>query len=165
MIDPVVRPAERRDVPELIDLEASARDALVEARGGARWLDEHPSIDGGWPQLLADATRQVFVAELDSIVTGFLVLVLEPDSTARIDQVYVMPEARHVGFGDALIEAAVDAATARGCVRIEGQALPGDRETKNLYERAGITARLIVVSAPLGARPLSGPSTAGGASR
>ena len=26
---------------------------------------------------------------------------------------------------------------------VEGQALPGDRETKNLYERAGITARLI----------------------
>jgi hypothetical protein len=26
---------------------------------------------------------------------------------------------------------------------VEGQALPGDRHTKNLYERAGIVARLI----------------------
>jgi len=34
-------------------------------------------------------------------------------------------------------------------VRIEGEALPGDRETKNLYERARITARLIVVSSEL----------------
>jgi hypothetical protein len=29
-------------------------------------------------------------------------------------------------------------------VAVEGQALPGDRQTKNLYERAGIVARLIV---------------------
>jgi len=26
---------------------------------------------------------------------------------------------------------------------VEGQSLPGDRQTKNLYERAGIVARLI----------------------
>ena len=32
---------------------------------------------------------------------------------------------------------------------LEGEALPGDRETKNLYERAGITARLITVSKSL----------------
>jgi len=31
-------------------------------------------------------------------------------------------------------------------VIVEAEALPGDRETKNLYERAGITARNIVVS-------------------
>ena len=30
-----------------------------------------------------------------------------------------------------------------GAVAVEGQALPGDRHTKNLYERAGIVARLI----------------------
>ena len=28
-------------------------------------------------------------------------------------------------------------------VPVQGQALPGDRHTKNLYERAGIVARLI----------------------
>ena len=32
----------------------------------------------------------------------------------------------------------------RGCSTVSySQALPGDRDTKNLYERAGITARLI----------------------
>jgi hypothetical protein len=31
----------------------------------------------------------------------------------------------------------------RGAEAVEGQALPGDRHTKNLYERAGIVARLI----------------------
>ena len=32
---------------------------------------------------------------------------------------------------------------------VEGTALPGDRDTKNLYERAGITARKIIVSTRL----------------
>ena len=57
--------------------------------------------------------------------------------------------AREVGFGDALLESAVEAGRAAGCVVIEGEALPGDRDLKNLYERAGITARLIIVSKPL----------------
>jgi len=65
---------------------------------------------------------------------------------ARIDQVYVTPDARELGFGDALLEAAADAARTSGASVLEGQALPGDRQTKNLYERAGITARLITVS-------------------
>jgi len=41
------------------------------------------------------------------------------------------------------------AGRAAGCAAIEGEALPGDRDVKNLYERAGITARLIVVSKAL----------------
>ena len=65
---------------------------------------------------------------------------------ARVDQVYVTPDARELGFGDALLEAATAAAVAAGADVLEGQALPGDRDTKNLYERAGITARLITVS-------------------
>jgi GNAT superfamily N-acetyltransferase len=65
---------------------------------------------------------------------------------ARIDQVFVTPDARELGFGDTLVEVATDAARAAGATVIEGEALPGDRETKNLYERAGITARLITVS-------------------
>jgi GNAT superfamily N-acetyltransferase len=73
--------------------------------------------------------------------------VLDVDGdVAHIDQTYVTPDAREVGFGDALVEAAVAAARAAGAGVIEGHALPGDRDTKNLFERAGITARLITVS-------------------
>ena len=68
---------------------------------------------------------------------------------ARVDQVYVTPEARELGFGDALLDAATAIAVEAGAHVIEGEALPGDRDTKNLYERAGITARLITVSRPL----------------
>jgi GNAT superfamily N-acetyltransferase len=65
---------------------------------------------------------------------------------ARIDQVYVAEEARELGFGDALVAAAMDWAREQGAELIEAETLPGDRNLKNLYERAGVTARLITVS-------------------
>jgi GNAT superfamily N-acetyltransferase len=147
MIDPIVRPARRTDVDALRLLEAEARSALVDARGGARWLDEHVELGERWPDALE--RYQVFVAVLDvertEVVVGYLVLDVA-GTIARIDQVFVTPEAREIGFGDALVEEAEAAARAVSATLLEGQALPGDRETKNLYERAGITARLITVS-------------------
>ena len=93
----------------------------------------------------------MFVAVLDvgddgPLVVGYLVLDVD-GAIARVDQVYVTPDARELGFGDALLEAATDGGRRgrrRACSR--ATALPGDRDTKNLYERAGITARLITVS-------------------
>ncbi len=148
MIDPTVRRAGPGDVGPLQVLEAEARAALVDARGGRRWLEEHPLVGTSWPT--AVATRDVFVAVLDvgddgPLDVGYLVLELD-GAIARVDQVYVTADARELGFGDALLEAATEAATAAGAEVLEGQALPGDRDTKNLYERAGITARLITVS-------------------
>ena len=161
MIDPDVRAADGADVEALTELEAEARAALVDARGGRRWLEEHDLIGGAWPQVVAE--RTVFVAVLPAepgrLPVGFLVLDVD-GAVAHVDQVYVTPGARELGFGDALLEAAVEAARGAGADVLEGHALPGDRDTKNLYERAGITARLITVSTRL-----SGPSTGADASR
>ena len=68
---------------------------------------------------------------------------LGADKIVRIDQVWVTPEARELGFGDEMLATTIASASARGAIAVEGQALPGDRHTKNLYERAGIVARLI----------------------
>jgi len=95
-------------------------------------------------------------------VVGYLVLELDLP-IATVDQVYVLPDVRELGYGDALLEAATAAAVEAGAHVLEGTALPGDRDTKNLYERAGITARLIIVSRPL--REVSGPSSSAAASR
>ncbi|MEY4362345.1 MAG: hypothetical protein RL391_1651, partial [Actinomycetota bacterium] len=94
-----------------------------------------------------------WVGIIDGVVVGFLCGgVAEVPSRGRVftvDRVYVRAEAREVGFGDALVAAALEHARAEGCSYFEAIALPGDRETKNLYERAGVTARSIVVSRPL----------------
>ena len=85
----------------------------------------------------------MWVAHIERVVVGYLVAVLGPDHIVRVDQVWVTPEARELGFGDGMLAAAIAGAVERGAEAVEGQALPGDRHTKNLYERAGIVARLI----------------------
>jgi len=85
----------------------------------------------------------VFVGIIDDVVIAYIVSEVGADAVVRVDQVWVTPEARELGFGDELLATAIDAARQRGAVAVEGQALPGDRHTKNLYERAGIVARLI----------------------
>lgn len=115
-------------------------------RGGDRWLATHPERGPAWPDRIV--AGGVHVAHVDSVVVGYIV-VARDTTIARVEEVYVTPEGRQLGFGDALLEAALAEARLAGCTMLEGEALPGDRDTKNLYERAGITARLIVLSTPL----------------
>ena len=156
MIDPDVRRAAQGDAEVLADLESDARARLVDVRGGPRWLDAHPRIGGRWAAAIAE--RAVFVGtipaaaedgdEEEDVVVAVLVadLVADPMPVVRIDQVFVAPDARELGFGDALVAAAMEWGRAVGAVLIEAETLPGDRNLKNLYERAGVTARLITVS-------------------
>lgn len=156
MIDPTVRPANRDDAGEIAWLEEIARASLADQRGGDRWLATHPPHRGR-PGTGAAA----WVATIDVVVVGYLVCSFErePDqpgatgsatpTLARVLDVFVHPDARDVGFGDELLAAAIDAARDAGAPLLEAEALPGDRATKNLYERAGIKARLITVSTAL----------------
>ena len=151
MIDPVVRDAVADDRDELTALEAAAREALADQRGGVRWLEEHPLHAPDWdPGTAGGSAGAVLVAELDGVPVGYLVMRAD-GPVVRVVDVYVRPEARELGFGDELLAVALARARAGGASWFEAEALPGDRDTKNLYERAGITARLIVVSTRLDA--------------
>lgn len=142
MIDPLVRPAGPSDWAQIEFLEAEARTSLGEQRGGPRWLADHPA------RTWAAAGSLVWVAHIDDVIVGYLVATVD-GALARIVEVYVTPAARELGFGDELLAAAVAAARTAGATTLDGETLPGDRGTKNLYERAGIKARLITVSTPL----------------
>jgi GNAT superfamily N-acetyltransferase len=147
MMDEVVRRAQLADATPLNQLEAEARHHLIDQRGGAALLAEQPPV-GDWSAAIEDHTRWIAVAELEGFVVGYLELTFIGE-IAFVRQVYVQPEARELGFGDGLLDAARHEAQRHGCSALEGFALPGDRDTKNLYERAGITARKIIVSARL----------------
>lgn len=145
MIDPDVRPidpAKADDLAQLELLQIDARAAVVGERGGDRWLVEHPEITS-WSDRIDTPGVDVVVAHIGPVVVGYLVALLADDAIVRIDQVWVDPLARENGFGDHMLELAIARAVGRGAVAVEGQSLPGDRHTKNLYERAGIVARLI----------------------
>jgi GNAT superfamily N-acetyltransferase len=141
VLDPTVRRAVANDAADIELLEREARGALIGQRGGERWLIEHPEVGETWTERFL--TADVWVAHIERVVVGYLVAVLGSDRIVRVEQVWVTPEARELGFGDGMLNAAIAGAMERGAEAVEGQALPGDRHTKNLYERAGIVARLI----------------------
>jgi len=143
MIDPDVRPASPSDAGQLAWLETEARAWLTDQRGGDRWLATHPARAEHWPDVIDSSV--VHVAHIGAVVVGYLVLVTE-GVVAIVDDVYVSPQARELGFGDALLDAGIASSRELGCSLLEGASLPGDRNSKNLYERAGIKARLITVS-------------------
>lgn len=123
------------------------RHETAGARGAAAFFAEQPvGFFGGGNDGFS------VVAEVDGVVVGFATVRTTPvDGTlvASIVRVYVTARARRVGVGDALIAAARATSLERGCTRIDAMALPGDRDTKNLYERNGLTARLIVATSAL----------------
>lgn len=137
-----VRALTAADIPEVAALEREARHAMRDQRGGAARLAEVAPAD--WEAAIGRA----WVGTIDDVVVGYLELELR-GAVADVRQVYVHPEARELGLGDELLATAAAAARDAGCTVLEGTALPGDRDTKNLYERAGIVARKIVVSTPL----------------
>lgn len=146
MIDPDVRPVDTDnadDLAQLLLLEREARAALVGERGGDRWLVEHPEIGPDWSNRCRAVGTDVLVAHIGDVVVGYLIGMLGDDRIVRVDQVWVTPLARENGFGDALLAVLIERAKDHGAVAVEGESLPGDRHTKNLYERAGIVARLI----------------------
>lgn len=141
-----VRRATANDAESLRLLETEARSTLIDARGGPQLLAEQPAV-AAWETTTNDSSTAVWVATIDDVVVGYLELGL-PDlgGTGVVRQVYVTEGARELGFGDDLLEAAMTATRAAGGAAIESWALPGDRDTKNLFERAGVTARKLIVS-------------------
>jgi GNAT superfamily N-acetyltransferase len=151
-VDPVIRSATPADLEIVRGLDANFRSALAGQRGGEAWLAEHWSLSDVDDSVL---TAHTLVGVIDGHVVGHAVWSVVEDSTRGpiilVDRIHVAVEARELGFGDALLAGVIEIGVARGCRFVEGSALPGDRDTKNMYERAGVTARNIVVSRRLDA--------------
>ena len=96
-----------------------------------------------------DRAKAVVVGTIDEVVVGYARLRIEAlrtdETIAMIDEIYVDPEARGVGVGEAMMDLLVELATEHHCIGIDAVALPGDRQTKNFFETFGLTARAIVV--------------------
>ncbi len=146
------RPAASQDVNVLAKLENEARLSLKKFRGADRLAIEVPEIGRRWSEVLTDGAMFVLVGCIDSVVMGYLVARRSGQSknqTATIEQVFVTRDARNLGVGDALVSATLILAQEQKFSAVDALALPGDRETKNLYERSGLVARLITVTKKL----------------
>jgi GNAT superfamily N-acetyltransferase len=151
------RRATPEDRPELLRLGGDALGELRQQRGGEMWLAhlvQDPVDQVRLDALLDDDEVEVVVGTVDDVPVGYAVARLEdvrvpatgaPGRVATIEQLYVEPAARAVGVGEALVEHVLAWARTHACLGVEGFALPGDRDTKNLFERFGLVARAILV--------------------
>ena len=139
-IDIATREAEAADETILRNLDADARQDGRRHRGAEHLFDSLGSFDSRWST--RGSTYRFDVATVNDEIVGFSVVHL--GARPLLDQVYVDAAARSLGVGAALLRAAV---ARHGADRLDALSLPGDRLTKNLYERAGLKARLIVASA------------------
>jgi ribosomal protein S18 acetylase RimI-like enzyme len=153
------RAATGADIPRLVDLARQLRSELRVMRGGELWeLRESrvQPIAELFEKLLGREDAVVLVGTIDEVVVGYATMELEtlPDRRrlAIVGDLYVEPDARAVGVGEALAADLVGRAEAAGCVGVDAFALPGHRQAKNFFERAGFTARALIMHKPLDER-------------
>lgn len=137
---------------EVARLLAEGGEAVRHQRGGAALLAELDAAgctSTGLGGLLERDDVIVVTGCIDAVPVGVAVAELVAVGTlgpvARVRALYVEPEAREVGVAEALMDRVLAWAGSAGCTAVEADALPGDRATKNLFERYGLVARKIVV--------------------
>ena len=144
---------------------AEADDRVACARLLDLALDGARAMRGG-PALLGEESTEtllerwsrpgagLFVGEYEGALVGLLAVSLGEPVAGRvaglIECCYVEPDARDVGVGSSLMEAATAWGRDQGCTDIDALALPGDRQTKQRLEAAGFSARLLTLSRRLG---------------
>jgi ribosomal protein S18 acetylase RimI-like enzyme len=154
------RAAMPSDLTELVRLAELAATTVTPVRGGRMHLQlarRQPPLLTSFQADLEDPRAVVVVGAIDSVVVGYgaAVVVDLPDGStvASVTDLFVEPAGRGVGIGELVMDALVAWAQDHGCEAIDAVALPGDRETKNFFERFGLTARAIVVHRRLDAAP------------
>ena len=146
-----VRPAEQSDLNDLTALMDTALLELRNQRGGEAlaWaLDRNVSSLHTLTSALSSPDTMLWCGLWENVLAGYAIasIVTEGDEkVVVITDVYTTPEVSDVGVGELLLESAIAWATVLDAVAIDAYALPGARESKNLFERFGLTARLITV--------------------
>lgn len=150
------RAATVEDLPRIVELAVQLRDELRVMRGGRLWESREARVDAtreSFATLLAREDATVVVGCIDGVVVGYGTVELEElgdgSSLGIVGDLYVESEARAVGVGEAIAEQLVTFCTTARCVGIDAFALPGHRQAKNFFERAGFTARALIMHKPL----------------
>ncbi len=146
------RRATSADSTDLEELLAASRREMAHKRGGevlTRLDQSAPDLPARVFECLASPDVTVALGTIDGVSVGYGVMRVSEAADgaphAVVEELFVYPEARSVGVGEALMAFLVTEAEERGALGIEATALPGDRATKNFFEIQGMVARAIVV--------------------
>lgn len=151
------RSARAADRERIDELRALFFTELRAYRGGDLWVRERMSA-------ARPDESGAFVGTLDDVVVGYgIVEVLELRDGGRVGKVtelFVEPEAREVGVGEALVGVLVDWCRDHRCDGIDATALPGHRAAKNFFEEQGFVARSLTMYRGLEPAPEGDPGEA-----
>ena len=156
-MDVDAREATLDDAEAIQAVATQIADELRPLRGGHMLLARQPVGTTESAELRPNAPARVIVGTIDDVVVGFATVDIETlNDGARlgiIREICVLPGARGVGVGEALLGDALAFCRTRNCQGVDAVALPGARETKNFFETFGLTARALVVHTPLDRAP------------
>ena len=151
-----VREATSADSVVLADLYEIGRKGIEAERGAEidSLLHERTGdLVTGFTEDLHDRDVHILVGLVDSVLVGYVVVrIVEPRAGTKlaiVNDLFVLPEARGVGVGRALLDVVVEISQSAGCIGLSARALPGDRATKNFFESFGLVARSIDVHVDL----------------
>jgi ribosomal protein S18 acetylase RimI-like enzyme len=140
------------DIPVLVELARALRAEMRQQRGGALWETREARAEPHAEVLAALIGRDdasVVVGTIDGAIVGFGTVEVEylrdGSRLGVIGDLYVEPEARSVGVGESIADEIIAFCRGARCVGIDAFALPGARAAKNFFERAGFTARALVM--------------------
>lgn len=146
------RHALESDLAALAEMAADAVAEQGDARGGWVWTRREARslpVDRSLRAAIEDPEAIVVVGELDDVPVGYAVAHLEllrtGEPLAVVEDIYVHPEGRGVGLGEAMMDLLVAWAEDHDCAGIDAFVLPGNRQSKNFFETFGLTARAILV--------------------
>lgn len=146
------RPVGPEDIGTVADLAREARREALGYRGGERWLATEAApepLEDHLTQLMADATAALIAGVWEEEVVGYgwarRFDRLDGSSIARIEELFVTPEARSVGVGELLFDALKQWAREQRLAAIDAFVLPGHREAKNFFETFKMTAHALIM--------------------
>jgi ribosomal protein S18 acetylase RimI-like enzyme len=138
---PDIRRITKDDAPEVYPLRLRALQEHPEAFGSS-YEDESAIGIGRWEGALADESRMFFGAYHEGKLVGMVAINREIGRKQKhrmgIFAMYVAPEARELGLGQALISACIDyAKTQEGVKQILIAVTVGNHAARRLYRRNG----------------------------
>jgi ribosomal protein S18 acetylase RimI-like enzyme len=143
-----IRPATDDDHDVIRELWEEFEEEL----GGESYLRE--TWEEAWEDLSVTMREGVaLIAEEDGHALGFVFCVLgdRGRQTAHVTDVYVRPEARRRGVGQALLAELIAPAREAGLGHVSLEVLVHNTEARRLYERLGFVPVDVFMVAPLGA--------------
>jgi ribosomal protein S18 acetylase RimI-like enzyme len=155
-VEEQVRRANPQDLGRVAVLATDAIAELEPTKGGAVWARREARplpVEGSLAADLASEDHEMVVGTLDDVVLGYGVARVERlrdgSLLGVVEDLYVDPGARDLSLGEVMMDHLLAWCAERGCFGVDSLALPGNRATKNFFERFGLVARAIVVHKPL----------------